>query len=202
MGYWIYNMGLAVPVSSQRLLNKHKVLPLAQLAKNPDLRGADVEGQIESVTANVYRDTQKQQRYKVSRADQIMSSPVTVLKPQMTFAEVWAIFSQKRYRHFLVADDANQLMGVVSDRDLLSKVANEALNKQPRVTNKTVEQIMQTSVLTASANTAIQELCQVMFSQHIGALPITTDEGKVLGIVTRSDILRSMIMHGPLELYI
>ncbi|NQZ12347.1 MAG: CBS domain-containing protein [Algicola sp.] len=39
------------------------------------------------------------------------------------------------------------------------------------------------------------------FSQHIGSLPIVTADGYLQGIVTRSDILRSMIKHGPLEFW-
>ena len=41
-----------------------------------------------------------------------------------------------------------------------------------------------------------------MFTRHIGALPITDSKNKILGLITRSDILRSMIKHGPIQLWI
>lgn len=47
---------------------------------------------------------------------------------------------------------------------------------------------MVSTVLTASSDTSIHEICQVMFSQHIGALLIVYENKLLFGLVTRSDI--------------
>ena len=211
MAYQIYNMGLAVPVSSQRLLTKRKVLPLSKQANSPGIGDSENEERVDvidtldqhkpaNVFGSAYKQAEQHNRQPVYQADQIMSSPVVTLPTKMPLAEARSIFLQKQFRHFLVTDESGLLIGIVSDRDVLSKTTEQVLNGKPQPA--TINQVMSKSVLTASATTSIQEICQVMFNQHIGALPITSDNGEVLGLVTRSDILRSMIEHGPLELWI
>jgi CBS domain-containing protein len=41
-----------------------------------------------------------------------------------------------------------------------------------------------------------------MFNYHLGAVPITDELEKVVGLITRSDILRGMIKFGPTELWV
>jgi CBS domain-containing protein len=208
MTYWIYNMGLAVPVPTQQLLADRKVEALARSRKSPAPKGTDdheTEALPELIDADrtvikrrqgaAYRQPE-QQRKAVWQAGQIMSSPVLTLSADMSFKAAWAIFMEKRFRHFVVTDKARKLVGILSDRDML----RQASGKNSKTT--TVADVMKSSVLTASATTAIQEVCQVMFSQHIGAVPIIDEQGALSGIVTRSDILRSMIKHGPLELWV
>ena len=63
-------------------------------------------------------------------------------------------------------------------------------------------EIMSNPVLTASGDTSIHEICQVMFSQHIGALPIVDENRLLLGLITRSDILRTVIKNETMEFWI
>jgi acetoin utilization protein AcuB len=73
---------------------------------------------------------------------------------------------------------------------------------------KILDQVMSTPVLSASVKTNIREICNVMFNHHIGALPIVLEgqlegqSGVLAGMITRSDILRAMIKHGPVQLWI
>jgi acetoin utilization protein AcuB len=78
---------------------------------------------------------------------------------------------------------------------------------------KILDQVMSTPVLSASVKTNIREICNVMFNHHIGALPIGAlpivlegqlegQSGVLAGMITRSDILRAMIKHGPVQLWI
>lgn len=215
MAYWIYNMGLAVPVSSQQLLSKRKVLPLEKLAKNPATPGSDDEhakslttdlarpsAEHPSIAQQAYQKNDQNSRQQIYRADQIMSTPVLTLTPKTSLKQAWTLFSEKRFRHFVVTDKSNALLGIVSDRDVLNRAAELMHSGKPWPKNDTVGQIMTSSVLTTTGNTPIKEVCQVMFNQHVGALPVTDNDGQLQGIITRSDILRSMIKHGPLELWI
>jgi acetoin utilization protein AcuB len=202
MTYWIYNMGLAVPVSSQRLLDKRKVLPLSKLAKNHALRSND-ENNDENITltSHVHKPTEgydqipPPQPKQLYLAEQIMSTPVKTLPEELSFSEAWQHFLKERFRHFPVINKQGGLVGILSDRDMLTHAATG------KPTKVKISQLMKNPVLTASGHTAIREVCQVMFSQHIGALPIIDDKGELIGMITRSDILRSMIEHGPVELW-
>jgi CBS-domain-containing membrane protein len=61
---------------------------------------------------------------------------------------------------------------------------------------------MSKSVVTASPKTSIREVCQVIFSQYLGAMPITSNTGYLLGIITRSDILKTIVQNEPIEFWV
>jgi acetoin utilization protein AcuB len=54
----------------------------------------------------------------------------------------------------------------------------------------------------AHPETLIREIVRVMFRERVGAMPIVNDTGRLKGIITRSDILRALMRHTALELYI
>jgi CBS-domain-containing membrane protein len=186
--------------------HKRKVRPLTKQGQSEktELSEQQMSGsgaaQMHAARASVFEQGGKNKRQSVTRAAQIMSSPVFTLDAQMSFTEAWQHFRQKNIRHFVVTDKQNMVQGILSDRDLLKHAA--VLGATPSAIEKNVGQIMIDAVVTASADTLIKEVCRVMFDQNIGALPIVSNEGYLQGIVTRSDILRSMIKNGPLELWV
>lgn len=65
----------------------------------------------------------------------------------------------------------------------------------------TVKEFMKTKVLTAAPTAEIRFAARVMFEEKIGALPIIDDNGSLVGIVTRSDILKALVNLPPLEMW-
>ena len=216
MTFWIYNFGLAVPVGEQNLKVRANVNPLAKSAKSAGIHSSEdetehqIEHQIQKSpiaqppsSPNLYqkaaRPTKGQSRHQIFIAEQVMSTPVISLRADTNISSAWQQFKQKRFRHFTVVDQDDRLIGIISDRDILLEAADNGTSIHKA---RNIGQIMHKRVLTGSPDTHIREVCRVMFSQHIGALPITTQSGKVAGIITRSDILRTMVQHEPVELWI
>lgn len=144
-----------------------------------------------------YPSESKKHRQLVFNAEQIMSSPVFSLSAGQTIESARQFFVEKGFRHFPVVDENKRLSGILADRDLLNLMAVRGHADD----SASVSSVMKKHVLTALINTDIREICRVMFSRHIGALPILNEEGAIAGIITRSDILRTMIEHGPFELW-
>lgn len=189
---------MPVRVSSSRLLDKRQVEPLTAIARSAQLHGSD-EQDNKATTVNKPKQLyvqEEQERKRVFYAGQIMTSNVKTLRIDMRFDDAWSHFVSLRYRHFPVLNMEQHLVGMLSDRDMLAYAASGKTHKI------TIDKLMTGPVLSATANTAIREVCQVMFNQHIGALPIVEENGELLGMITRSDILRSMIKHGPMELWV
>lgn len=221
MTFWIYNVGLGVALAPPKLSVKRKPLALEELAKIARLHSTDEEGHIRPVKQPLYSSsrqfsdgptqssgsTTEYEQNKTTRsqrvlhAEQIMSSPVRTLSLDLSYEAAHGFFVKYRHRHFPVVDEKSQLVGLVSDRDMLAEDASLEGAVKPITSKRAVINIMSKQLLTASAKTNIHEICQVMFNQHIGALPITDDNANLLGIITRSDILRTMILHGPMELW-
>ncbi|MFC1602052.1 HPP family protein [Pseudomonadota bacterium] len=133
-------------------------------------------------------------------ADQIMSAPVLTLGPDTLVRDAWAFFHEHRFRHVPVVNANRQLMGIVSERDLLRDAAGlEAPRGAP---HRTISPLMEQQVLTATLDTEIREIAHVLFDRHIGAIPIINDKELPIGIVSRSDILQALVRRAPLELWV
>jgi CBS-domain-containing membrane protein len=211
MTYWIYSMGLPVPVRDDRLMIKKQVEPLSPLAKTKKL--SDKEKTLEQeLTDNTrladthvnflnstYQDHSKDNRRLVIFADEIMSHPVTSLSEKTLYDEAWNKFQLHKFHHFTILNEDKRLIGIVSDRDMLAHAVLHETEKEPKHSIKT---LMSKSVVTASPKTGIREICQVMFSQYLGAMPITNDSGDLLGIITRSDILKTIVKNEPIEFWV
>jgi len=64
-----------------------------------------------------------------------------------------------------------------------------------------IDAVMISQVVCASAETSIRRLAEVMLLHKVDALPITDDAQHVQGIVTRTDLLRALVLDAPLELW-
>ncbi len=117
-------------------------------------------------------------------AKELMSSPVATLSPTTSLEEAYQQFINKRYRHFPVVE-GSKIVGILSDRDLLLEGFGHT------VTTKTVQDVMSHPVLTVDQNTEIHLLAKILLKERIGALPITNNK-TIIGIITRSDILRAL----------
>jgi acetoin utilization protein AcuB len=60
---------------------------------------------------------------------------------------------------------------------------------------------MVSEVLVATQDTLIRDAARTMIEERIGSLPIITEGNALAGIVTRSDILRALITHGPMRIW-
>ena len=91
-------------------------------------------------------------------------------------------------------------MGIVSDRELLEAAARLG-DPGNAAGQETVGDLVEARVLTALPSTPIREIARILFEERIGAMPIV-EYGVLVGIITRSDILRALINHAALELWI
>lgn len=84
-----------------------------------------------------------------------------------------------------VVIDNNHPVGIVTEKDLISKVV--ARNKVP--SKVTVEEIMSQPLITISPNTSLREAARIMMKRGIRRLPVVNNNGELVGIITDNDIL-------------
>jgi len=139
-------------------------------------------------------------------AKQIMTASVTTIGPEATIHEAWKLFQHRRFRHVPVLNREGIIIGLLSDRDVLRQVAGSRQSSSSEdVTDplsQEIQVVMTRQVLTAHPETEIRSVARVMFTERIGAMPIVDHDGVLVGIVTRSDILRTVMQHVPFELWI
>ncbi len=153
-----------------------------------------------------YQKQAQQERRPAILASQIMAFPVVTLPPEATMAEAWELIRTKRFRHVPVVSRKKGLVGIISDRDLLLEAGNICSTVSQRDNagheQMTIQGLIRRRVLTASHDTGIREIARILFEERIGSMPIVDDKGVLVGIITRSDILRTIINNAPLDLWI
>ncbi len=94
--------------------------------------------------------------------------------------------------------EAGNLVGIVTDRDLKKASPPEAipldLSEALYITSKIkIRQVMTPLVYTISPDHTIEEAADIMLTNRVSGLPVVTDDGQIVGIITRSDILRTFM---------
>lgn len=147
--------------------------------------------------ARYQSQTQNDEPSEVLYAHEIMTSPVHSMPATTPIHEVTTIFTEHRYRHIPLVSPEGALVGLISDRDVLRyRVSNSAHGDTEKVSK-----IMVSRVLIATPDTTIREIARTMVEERIGSLPILDFRDTLVGIITRSDILRALITHGPMRLW-
>jgi len=123
---------------------------------------------------------------KTTKAADIMTSNVVTVKKDIVLTEVIALLLRWHISALPVVDDDDRMVGIVSEIDLVNMTfdGNAADTK--------VEEVMVTDIVSFSPDTELADLVQSFSKRHLRRVPIV-DKGKVIGIVSRRDILREML---------
>lgn len=131
---------------------------------------------------------------------QIMTSPVTTISADLSLLEAWRTLGRTGIRQLVVVSERNAVAGLLSDRDILGRinVIGDEVEVEPGLT---ALDVMQREVITTDSVSDIRRVARVMAFHHIDAMPVTREEGRLIGIVTRGDILRSFAENPKLNLW-
>jgi CBS domain-containing protein len=119
---------------------------------------------------------------------QFGDQPVAVVAPTERVHEVARLLTRRRIGAVLVVDAAHQLLGIVSERDIvkcLSSHGAEALDK-------TAAQLMTQNVRTATPAMTVAQAMAVMSEGRFRHLPVV-ENGQMLGIVSIGDIVTARL---------
>jgi acetoin utilization protein AcuB len=133
-------------------------------------------------------------------ASDVMSSPVLTLFENSTLKEALEFVKLKRFRHVPVVNGENKLSGILSDRDFF-KFQYET-EERDKLSQTKITELIKSRVLTASPDTKISEIARIMFDERIGAMPVLDSEENIVGMITRSDILRTILKRESIELLV
>ena len=127
----------------------------------------------------------------------VMHTELVTVAPNTSLIKAREILENRNIAHLLVVNDRNDLIGIVSDRDLKQNWASPAVALSKHELNYlldkvTVEMIMIKKILTVSPLTTIERAALVMQQNRISALPVL-DAGKLAGIITSRDVMQVLL---------
>ena len=123
-------------------------------------------------------------------ARDVMSDGVFSISADATVIEAAKLFVNCRVSALPVVDETGFLLGIVSKADLMRPRRESAANSL-KPARKVVD-IMTRDVVVAAENTPLAELARLMSEHGVKRLPILCN-GHVVGIVSRTDLLRALI---------
>jgi len=123
---------------------------------------------------------------KTTKAADIMTKNVITAKKDMLLTDVIALLLRWHISAMPVVDHEDKMVGIVSEIDLVN------LAFDGNAADTTVEEVMVTDIVSFSPNTELADFVQTFSKRHLRRVPII-DEGKVVGIVSRRDILREIL---------
>lgn len=141
-----------------------------------------------------------------------MTTEVITVKPDQNIEEVARLLSNNKISGLPVVDTEGRLVGVITENDLIHRARtlhipfyvtlfdsiiflenpvrfNEDLKK---LGASRVEEIMTKKVTTVEEDTPVSEIARTMTEKSINRVPVVRD-GKLVGIVSRNDIVRSLV---------
>jgi len=124
--------------------------------------------------------------------DWMTQNPITV-DPKTTLPEAHKIMKDRRIRRLPVMDRGN-LVGIVTLGDIREAEPSDAttlsiFELHYLLAKLTIGEIMTREPITISVDATMREAAKMMLQNKIGGLPVM-DDGKLVGIITESDIFR------------
>lgn len=146
------------------------------------------------------------------KARDIMTKNPVTITPQTGIVDAVKLLLEKRFNGLPVVDDEGRLVGVICQSDLVAQQkklelpslfsflggfipmpgAKNTEEDIKKITALTVGQAMTASPVTASPHTSLEDLATLMVKSKYYTLPVL-EEGRVVGVVGKEDILRTVI---------
>jgi CBS domain-containing protein len=133
----------------------------------------------------------------------VMSTSVVTVAPDLGYKQIVDLLVEFGVSAVPVVNGDRRVLGVVSEADLLHKVEFNGADVHARLferrrqrlakgkaTGETAESLMTAPAVTITASATLTKAAQVMEHRNVKRLPVVDDNGNLVGIVSRRDVLR------------
>jgi len=118
---------------------------------------------------------------------QRMSAPPITVQADSSYQRALQMMETHRLHHLPVVDGGGQLVGIVTERDLLLAASHYGL------ADVEVAEVMHKDAITATPEMTIAQAAALLLANRIGGLPVVDAQQQVVGVITETDLLRAFI---------
>ena len=133
----------------------------------------------------------------------VMSTDVAAVRDDTPFRRIVEVLAQRRVTAVPVIDAAGGVLGVVSEADLMHKVEFVGAGHErhlfegrrrriarTKATGETAAQLMSAPAITVRPDASLAEAARLMDGARVKRLPVVDEAGRVVGVVSRGDLVR------------
>jgi CBS domain-containing protein len=150
------------------------------------------------VLAERGRLVHKGSNHGVPTVVEVMRTSIATLTPDTSLVEAVSVFARAPFRHLPVVDRERRLVGIVSDRDVRTRIGDpvrvlldeEAVGVE---VGETVESVMSEHPIALRTDASILELADTLIEERIGAVPIVDGDDRLAGIASYIDVLGYLV---------
>ncbi|MEM9783815.1 MAG: CBS domain-containing protein [Pseudomonadota bacterium] len=123
---------------------------------------------------------------KIKDRPEFTSKPkVLMMPPETPLRDAVAEMCRRRYGSVVVADPDERLLGIFTERDVMTRIINEGRDAE----NTTLGDVMTTDVRVASAEDNLIDWLRIMSNERFRRLPVVDAEGRVISMMTQGDFV-------------
>ena len=157
---------------------------------------------------------------KVTAKD-IMTKEVIMVRPDTNLLDVAKVLAEHNFDGVPVTDNENHLVGIVTEYDLINKTSavhlptlqvvlrnlpqfkKEEAHFQEEILSITVNDIMNKEPLSLAPDIPYDEIIKIFREHHrVNPIPVVDNDKKVLGVISRFDVLRPFhVLQGVLKYF-
>ncbi len=115
-----------------------------------------------------------------------MSHRVVTIEPEATVAQAASKMRENEVDALIVVED-NKPIGIITERDLVYRVLAEQRDLSTKV-----REVMTKGLITIKTHTTLGEAARLMLDHGIRHLPVTDEEGNLVGMLSMRDIVRAV----------
>ncbi len=130
----------------------------------------------------------------------LMTREIQTVSPETLLSEALHLMARHARRGLPVVSDSGEVLGLIGEQELLQHFLPQVLGpaarqaEPPTIKDVEVRDVMQRSVMCLSEDELISDVLGAMLSEHVAQFPVVR-EGKLVGFLSRSDILNRLLKH-------
>jgi CBS-domain-containing membrane protein len=132
----------------------------------------------------------------------VMTSPVITVTPDTDFKAVAQLLRGYNIGAVPVVDSEQHVVGIVSEADLIAKASWKRthhgrlrrwllMEDDRKAAATTTAELMTPEVVTIGAEASLNEAARLMRTQFLKTLPVVTGDGRLVGIISRADVVKT-----------
>lgn len=127
-----------------------------------------------------------------------MTEQITTVKEEQNILEAREVLRGKRLKSLPVVDDIGRVRGIVTVDDIKAASPSDASTLSRYEANYLmgrikVKDIMTRSTINVSADDTVEYAAYLIYKNDVNALPVISQEGKLCGIIAKSDMFRAFV---------